>query len=236
MLISIRQLAVPELGARVFRAIVRHPSFVVRLADYAGGIAEDRLFDAPERRTTVSDWPVLAITLAGSVLVRDHRSAVLAAERTLVWVPRGAGFRARSGEGGARALFVQWDPAVFGRLAASSVATEALRPPAFEKIRRVVQDLVAADYAAARASVAVAELFAEFRGLGLLDTRPRPDDLVFAPAEPLTRVGAAVDRALSNLCAIRWRSIYKARSVARRHRRDVCCADMERLSTCRVPG
>jgi AraC-like DNA-binding protein len=199
MLISSRRVDVPELGARVMRLLVRHPGFVVRLVEFEGGVAEDRLFDGPERRTTLPDWPVLAVTLAGRCLLRHHGGGVLASEGDLVWLPSGAAFRARSGEHGVRALFVQWDPRVFGRTAAQSVDVVRLRRCELESIRGWARRLAAAGYDAERAGVAVAALLAEFRSLGLLDARPAPHELVLAHSGPLVRIGAAVDRALSEL-------------------------------------
>jgi AraC-like DNA-binding protein len=199
MLISARRVDVPELGARVMRLVVRHPGFVVRFVEFAGGIAEDRLFDGPERRTTLPGWPVLAVTLAGRCLLRHGGGGVLAGEGDLVWLPSGEAFRARSGEDGVRALFVQWDPRVFDRPAAASVDLVRLRRRQLERIRGATLRLAAAGYDAERAGVAVAALLAGFRSLGLLDARPAPHELVLAHSGPVVRVGAAVDRALSEL-------------------------------------
>lgn len=199
MLISIRRFAAPELGARVFRVVARHPGFLVRLAEFAGGVAEDRLFDAAEQRTTLPGWPVLAVALAGSVLVRHGDDAVLAGAGELVWVPSGGAFRARSGEGGVRVLLVQWDPAIFGRPGGTSLVTQRLRGAGMDRLRGAVRRLAAAGYAAERASVAVAQLFAELCALGLVDARPAPDQLVLPGCESLAPVGIAIDLALSSM-------------------------------------
>ena len=201
MLVSIRQLQFPALDAGVMRILVRHPSFVLRLVEFRGGTVEDRLFDAPQLRSTVCDWPLLAVTLAGRGVVRDGAAAACVAGRELIWAPRGAGIRARSEPSGIRALFLQWNPDVFGSPAEASFSAVRLRAPEFARITGAAEHVVAAGYDAARMSAAVAGLFAIVRAAGLVGVCPEPGDLANAPGSDLAGVGAAIDRALCDLRA-----------------------------------
>jgi AraC-like DNA-binding protein len=202
MLISLRQLAVPELDVALFRLILRHPSFVVRLAEYQGSIVEDRLFEASALgTTTVPHWPVLALMLAGAGVVRDRRTNELVRERELVWVEDGGGFRARSSEQGARVLILQWDPRVFGGGGASGYVRQRLAVVEFERLRGAIERMRVAGYDASGCAAALADVFSMLHSLGLVDARPAAKDLVVPVPEGVVHVGAAIDRVLSNLRA-----------------------------------
>src|SRR5688572_24962792 len=103
MLISLRRVSVLELDVTIVRSILRHPAFVVRLAEYRGSVVEDRLFAASAvGTTTVPHWPVLALALAGSSVVRHERTSTVLHRGELLFAPSGASFSARSSPLGAR--------------------------------------------------------------------------------------------------------------------------------------
>jgi AraC-like DNA-binding protein len=200
MLISLRRVSVPELDVTIVRSILRHPAFVVRLAEYRGSVVEDRLFAASTVGTTaVPHWPVLALALAGSGVVRHERASTALHRGELLFAPSGASFSARSSRQGARVWVLQWDPAVFGSAGAASRARQRLAAPDFERLRSAIEGTLAAGYAVSDAAAALARVFALLRELGLHDARPAASDLLLPLPEPLLRVGIAIDGALSML-------------------------------------
>jgi AraC-like DNA-binding protein len=200
MLISLRRFSVPELDVSIERSILRHPSFVVRLADYRGSIVEDRLFAASAVGTTaVPHWPLLALVLAGSGIMRTAPTSAIVQRGDLVFVPSGAGFSARSDPSGARVWILQWDPEVFGGAGAACAAHHRLPPSDFERVQAPIQRSVAAGHAVSDCAMALVEVFAALRSFGLVDAQPAASDLLFSVPAPLVRVGIAIDSALSNL-------------------------------------
>jgi hypothetical protein len=201
MIISLRRVTSPPLGATIERSLYRHPSVLVRIATLRGVVVEDRLFEPLFPPSVHPGWPVLAVGLDGGGVIRQGGASECAGPGELVWAPGPAPLGARSGAGGVRALFVQWDPRVFGRAGDVRLTRARLAPADFLRLRAVADRVLVAGYDAAAASRAVAGLFALLRGLGFLGAEPSPGDLL-APIPPeVARAGAAVDSALSNLSA-----------------------------------
>jgi AraC-like DNA-binding protein len=200
MWISLRQVTVPSLDVRIARSILRHPSFVARLAEYRGGVVEDRLFAASSVGTTaVPHWPVLALALAGSAVLRHGATSSTLHPRDVLFLPSGALFSARSDRSGTRVWILQWDPGVFGRPGAASCVRHHLSAPDFERLRMAIEDTVAAGYSAPDSAAALVRVLSVLRALGLHDARPAAADLWFPQPESLARVGVAIDSALSSL-------------------------------------
>jgi hypothetical protein len=214
VLISFRRFSVVPLEVSAVQLIARHPSFLLRIVEYRGGIVEDRLFEAPRHRSIVTGWPVLSLVLEGSGIARDAAAQVVAGRSELVWVPDGTTFRGRIGEEGIRAIILQWDPAVFGRLAASAFSRARIGSSDFARIFRAAGCIAAARYDLRRSSVALADLFATLRALGLTDARPDAGDLVARVDPAVVSIGARLDQALSGLSANPM-SIDLERSLAR---------------------
>jgi hypothetical protein len=201
MIISLRRVISPPLGATIERFLYRHPSFLVRIVTLRGVVVDDRLFEPLFPPSVHPGWPVLAAGLEGGGVIRHGGASECAGPGEIVWAPSPGPFGARNGAGGVHALFVQWDPRVFGRAGDTHLTRTRLAPADFVRLRAVADGVLVAGYDAAAASRGVAELFALLRGLGFLGAKPAPGDLL-APVPPeVARVGAAVDRALSNLSA-----------------------------------
>jgi hypothetical protein len=201
MIVSIRRFCARELDASVERIVLRHPSFILRYLDYRGGIVEDRLLESPQLRMTIAGWPVLTVLLDGTGIGRDGNFQTSATQRELLWVPDGDRFRGRSGDGGMRALMMQWDPAVFGGPAGTGPVKARLGGADFLRIRAAAECIVAAGYDIHASAAGVARLYAVLRALGLVGLCPEPGDVAFSVPADIARTGFALDRALSNLTA-----------------------------------
>jgi hypothetical protein len=113
----------------------------------------------------------------------------------LGYVERGGDFRARTEPDEAFGVFLQWDPAVFGR---SGSETRMWRAPiATRDLARVEQVLARIVNGAPGLEADVAELFAVFSSLGVLSERPPLGDLVMPATPRVARVGEAIDGVLS---------------------------------------
>jgi AraC-like DNA-binding protein len=200
MWISLRSVDVPSLDVQIARSILRHPSFVARLAEYRGAVVEDRLFAASTvGTTTLPLWPLLVLPLAGSAAVRHGATASMLHPRDVLFLPSGAGFSARSAPGGTRVWILQWDPAVFGSPGAASRVQHRLGTSDFERLRSAIELTVAAGYSAHDNAAALVRVLSALRALGLHDARPAAADLELSLPEPLVRLGIAIDSALSSL-------------------------------------
>lgn len=199
MLVSIRSLEVPELGASLRRQQLRHRHLTCKLVEARGVVMDDLLLAPTSIPTSVPGWPVVTVVLHGKGVVRADGYGSEAVPRELVWTPPGLDYRGRGGEGGTiLVLLLQWDPAVFGG-AGESADSARLRATDFDRLRGGVAEALAAGYDGARAAVALERICTALRALGLMDARPTAGDL-FVPVDgAVERAGRAVDALLSNL-------------------------------------
>lgn len=197
MLVSIRHVDVPELGARLGRHLFRSPYVVCKIVRFQGVLADDRVISPSGIPTSLPGWPMVTVVLDGEGLVRGGRRGDSASVRDLVCTPPGLEYQARACDpSGTKALLVQWDPAVLGP-APAAAGRSRLHARDFDRLRAAAREAVEAGYDGRRAAHAVSHLCGVLRAVGLIDAHPSADDLTTRPNASLERAGRAVDVLLS---------------------------------------
>jgi hypothetical protein len=176
------------------RWLVRHPSFLVKIVHSRGVCSEDILWEKLRLWTVVPDWPCVAIPVRGHGQMRDGRTALEMRRGYVGYVERGEYFRARTEPVDAFGVFLQWDPAVFGRSGDVRMWRTPIATRDLARVERVLGRIVTG---APGLEADVAELFAIFASLGVIAERPALGDLVIPPSPRVARVGAAIDGVLS---------------------------------------
>ncbi len=92
-----------------------NPSFLVKIVETRGVCSEDLLWEKARLWSVVPEWPCVGIPIRGHGLMRDARTSMDMRRGYLGYVARGGDFRARTEPADAFGVFLQWDPAVFGR-------------------------------------------------------------------------------------------------------------------------
>jgi hypothetical protein len=179
------------------RWLVRHPSFLVKIVQTRGVCSEDLLWEKARLWSVVPAWPCVGVPLRGHGVMRDGERAIEMRRGYVGYVPRGGDFRARTEPADAFGVFLQWDPAVFGKSVESQMSRAPIATRDLARIERTVDRIVTG---APRLESDVAELFAVFGSLGFFSDRAgvrEIGDLVLPSSPRVTRVGEAIDGVLS---------------------------------------
>jgi AraC-like DNA-binding protein len=178
------------------RVLVRHSRFLVYGLALRGAVIEDRLI--PEVfRFTRAGWPTLTLLLGGRAVVRSARVDAEVEGGQAVWTAAGAGYTARSDLGGTEALFVQWDPQIFGDAGNADLDSRALVPAEMAELRRCMAAFLAGGPETARA--ASCAFLALLRQHGWMRECVDVADLLAPVPEEVVRAGLAMDTVLSRL-------------------------------------
>ncbi|MGO8996758.1 MAG: hypothetical protein ACLQVI_25870 [Polyangiaceae bacterium] len=176
------------------RWLVRHPSFLVKIVQTRGVCSDDVRWEKPRLWAVVPEWPCAAIPTRGHGLMRDGRTSVEMQRGYIGYVERGGDFRARTEPADAFGVFLQWDPAVFGKAGGPSMSRTPLAAADLARIDRTLARIVTGAPGLEGDAV---DLFAVIGSLGMLSDRPALGDLVLPPSPRVARVGEAIDGVLS---------------------------------------
>ncbi len=199
MIVSRRFFLWSAADVELRRWLFRHPSFLVKIVAARGVCSEDRLWESTRLWALVHDWPSVSIPVRGRAVIRSATSAMEIGGGQIGFVARGSDFRARTEPEGGLGVFVQWDPAVFGRPSDCPLVGQRLSGEDLARVEAALTRLMAETHAPLELEAAVAELFRVLGALGVLSTRPEAGDLV-VPARPSLRTimtGRAIDSVLS---------------------------------------
>jgi hypothetical protein len=175
------------------RWLIRHPSFLVKIVHTRGVCTEDRLWEKARLWSVVPDWPCVGAPLRGHGLMRDNETTLDMQRGYVGYVGRGGDFRARTEPADAIGVFLQWDPALFGKPSDPRMSRAPIAKRDLARVERTVARIASG---APGLEMDVAELFAIFGSLGVLNDR-HFGDLVVPPSPRVARVGAAIDGVLS---------------------------------------
>jgi hypothetical protein len=176
------------------RWLIRHPSFLVKVVQTRGVISEDLLWEKARLWAVVPDWPCVGTPIRGYGLMRDGRTTLEMRRGYLGYCERGENFRARTEPADAFGVFLQWDPAVFGRSGGQGMWRVPIGVTDLARVERTVGRIMAGT---PRLEADVADLFALFASLGVMSEKPSLGDLVVPPSPRVARVGEAIDGVLS---------------------------------------
>jgi hypothetical protein len=179
------------------RWLIRHPAFLVKVVESRGICSEDRLWEKARLWSVVPDWPCVGIPLRGHGLMRDAHDSVDMKRGYIGFVEHGREFRARTEHAHAFGLFLQWDPAVFGRPRESPISRARIEPRDLSRIGWALRGIVSAEASHGVLTAAVGEIFHVLASLGVLENRPLLGDLVVPPPPRVERIGRAIDGVLS---------------------------------------
>jgi len=193
MILSKRSFTWADVVVR--RWLVRHPSFLVKIVESRGVVSDDRLWETARLWSVVPDWPCVGVPLSGHGVMRDAHSSAEMRRGYLGLVARGTEFRARTERAPAFGVFVQWDPAVFGRASDVSLDRVPISPRDLARVaaalRAITRDGAPHDTLAAN----IGELFRVFAALGVIQAPALVD--LRAPSPRLMAIGDAIDGVLS---------------------------------------
>jgi hypothetical protein len=109
------------------RWLVRHPSFLVKIVQTRGVCSDDVLWEKPRLWSRRAGVAVRRRSRSrGHGLMRDGRTSVEMRRGYIGYVERGGDFRARTEPADAFGVFLQWDPAVFGKAGGPSMSRTPL--------------------------------------------------------------------------------------------------------------
>jgi hypothetical protein len=194
MIVSKRFFAWSDVIIR--RWLIRHSSFLVKIVETRGVCSEDLLWEKPRLWSVVPDWPCAAIPIRGVGLMRDGRTALDMGRGYIGYVARGSDFRARTEPVDGLAVFLQWDPAVFGSSSEPHMSRTPIATRDLVRVEKTLDRILGRATGGLGLEADVAEIFAIFRSLGVLSDRPL-GDLVVPPSPRVARVGEAIDGVLS---------------------------------------
>jgi hypothetical protein len=179
------------------RWLIRHPSFLIKVVGSRGVCSEDRLWERAKLWAVVPDWPCVGLPLRGHGVMRAGDAAMPMQRGFLGWVRRGSDFRARTEPTDGFAVFVQWDPNVFGEGSEVPIARERIDPRDLERFSTIASAISAPDATHATIAANISEMFQLLGARGMFNSRPPMADLLRTPPPRLLHVGTAIDTVLS---------------------------------------
>jgi hypothetical protein len=179
------------------RWLLRDPSFLVKVVETRGVCTDDRLWERTRLWSVVPDWPCAGIPILGHGVMRSDRASSEMRRGYLGTIDRGEHFRARTEPAPAFGVFVQWDPAVFGRPGTASLSRARLDPRDVSRVGHTLRGIVAPDATRDTIAAHVGELFAVLGALGVLQSQPHLHEVIARPAPRVEHIGRIIDGVLS---------------------------------------
>lgn len=180
------------------RWLIRDPTFLVKVVETRGVCSDDRLWERARLWSVVPDWPCVGVPLRGHGVMMAGEVGPLEMRRGYIGsIDRGEGFRARTEPEAAFGVFVQWNPAVFGKPGDTSLNRATIDPRDLSRIGEAIRGVIHPEATHDTMTVSISELFRAFGSLGILDSSTSVRDVVVPPPPRVERIGRAIDGVLS---------------------------------------
>ncbi len=197
MLLSVRRVTVPEIDAAVATTALVHTGYRVHVIHNQRVVCDDDLFLPSMARIGRISRPVLTVIIAGRARIRAHGYERWLDAGDVVLLPVKAVSMRQEGSP-FRSIAIEWDSGTLGATAIATPETHRLDSVAFARISSLAETLETCTNAAT-ASLVLADIVSLLRAQGAPFTRAGAKDLVEPVADPVVRLGRALDVVLSRL-------------------------------------
>jgi hypothetical protein len=179
------------------RWLLRDPTFLVKVVETRGVCSDDRLWERAKLWSVVPHWPCVGVPIQGHGMMLSEGAALEMRRGYIGTIDRGETFRARTEPEAAFGVFLQWDPAVYGKPGTSSLMREAIDPRDLSRIGQALRGIIHPQATHDTLLGNVGELFKIFGSLGIMDGERSPREVVIPPPPRVERIGRAIDGVLS---------------------------------------